>query len=58
MSISHEKMVELIRADVVDAINERGPLATAEEYGVEFVTGDTRQFIDQCVSAELDRCYA
>jgi hypothetical protein len=55
--IAQEKMVEVIRADVVDLINEVGVEETAEVYGVEYDAEDSFVFVEQCVAAELDRAF-
>jgi hypothetical protein len=54
-------MVQMIRLDVRECYAEQGRKGTASEYGVEAFVTPTEpldQFVDRCVSAELDRCYA
>ena len=61
MTISQERMVQLIRLDVRECYTEQGRKGTASEYGVEAFVTPTEpldQFVDRCVAAELDRCYA
>ena len=59
MTISQEAMVEMIRQDVLEAIQDQGVEDTAGEYGVDIEKGEPReQFIGRCITAELNRCYA
>lgn len=57
--IAQDKMVELIRMDVIDSINDVGVIETAAVYDVEYDKTDTRNnFIERCIASELERCYA
>jgi len=61
MTISQERMVQMIRMDVRECYSEQGRAGTATEYGVEAFVGASEsleQFVDRCVAAELNRCYA
>lgn len=61
MTISQERMVQMIRLDVRECYAEQGRAGTATEYGVDsfaFAGETLDQFVDRCVAAELDRCYA
>lgn len=59
MAMSQDRMVQLVRQDVLDMIADRGLEATADEYGVDYDAACTRaEFVDRCVAEELTRCYA
>jgi hypothetical protein len=59
MAMSQDRMVQLVRQDVLEMIADRGVEATSEEYGVDFDGACTRaEFVDRCVAEELSRCYA
>lgn len=59
MSISQERMVQMVRDDVIDSIDDVGVAETAVVYDVEYDASESRNvFIDQCIASELNRCYA